>query len=470
MTMMMTFCFGTAMGCSLFEKTSPEEQADLVPPSKLVGASAEDLAPAIRLIGSLQARMQLDLAADPEGSLEAVVGELASSTWTTRLFAGEQLTYLVPQLAEAGYQLDLSATRSELTDFELSPDGILSLSYTAELVVLAEPGSEARSVSVILPGNPWRLQARVGHRCLSEGHRDAAAERYAFYFEPGRDGCEAAMISVDVNRDAHDLAFSIAPQPEPLWPEYDRLAEDRLVEAVVVAGAITPTWESGQADPTKRDLFALIQNLEATGFVALPVEPESHVVTLERKISIGMEEDVEIFFEQHVTVIGPEALVRGEERSEAVQAILERAEILLLGSEDAADAVLSVLSTPDREMEPGYQIFVIDGSWRYADQSLEIFSGRSTLEDPTGSAEVDVLTNVSPAVVVGRGARLQILLLNLFKGAEVGGIENDRYFSWDRIVATANLRAREASGQASKSHAIFGATGLDGNRFAPVAE
>ncbi|MDF1563085.1 MAG: hypothetical protein P1V51_08580 [Deltaproteobacteria bacterium] len=469
LTLTMTLSLGGAMGCNLLDDTAPEELAELVPPSSAeAGASALDLDPPVRLVADLSARMELDLAADPEGALETLVDQLATSTWTTRLFASEQLTYLVPQLAEMDWRLDLAATSSELTSFEVSPAGVLSLAYDAHLVVLAPPGTAvpAEPVALVLPTNPWRLQARAGHRCLAEGHRDAPAERYAFHFDPGREGCEEAMISIGVRGEELRLGFVAAEQPAPLWPEYDRMAEDGRVEAVVVAGAISPSWEPGLADPSKRDLKAMTETLELVGFVRLPAAEGSQVVTLERRIELDPK--LETYFEEQVTLIGPEALAAGEEREGEILERLARAEILLLASEDAADAVISALSAA--EQAPGYQVFVLDGSWRYHDQAVEIFSSRATPEDPTGGADLDVLANVAPAAVVGKGERMQLFVLNLFKGAMEGGVEGERFYSWDRIVATANLRARESTGQASDSHALFGTTGLEGNRFVPAAE
>jgi hypothetical protein len=63
----------------------------------------------------------------------------------------------------------------------------------------------------------------------------------------------------------------------------------------------------------------------------------------------------------------------------------------------------------------------------------------------------------------------RILLTNVFRGAETGGVEGDRYYTWDRIIGAMNDHALKAQRErGTDTHEIFGVSGVRTNVYQPA--
>jgi hypothetical protein len=129
---------------------------------------------------------------------------------------------------------------------------------------------------------------------------------------------------------------------------------------------------------------------------------------------------------------------------------------------------LNVLN--DLSIYPGrYQIFLMSSCWSYEDYTKQILLHNQTEADPLGWLRADVVNDTQMGWFHNMPAVARILLTNVFRGAETGGVEGDRYYTWDRIIGAMNdyaLKAQQERG--TDTHEIFDVSGVRTNVYQPA--
>lgn len=110
----------------------------------------------------------------------------------------------------------------------------------------------------------------------------------------------------------------------------------------------------------------------------------------------------------------------------------------------------------------------MNSCWSYEYYTKQVFAAKSTPEDPQGWLLADVVNNTEAAWFLNMADETRILLTNLFAGAETGGKDGNRYYTWANINAAMNqLSIQRYQSWGLKSHEIYGVSGVRTNRWDP---
>lgn len=402
--------------------------------------------------------------ADQQAELE----RLTNSTLAVRNLIDPQLKYAKNRLNSLNFHLNLSAGDLEVTEISLS-NGIITIRYqtTAEtLVTQADLDDEGitiqdvlqTSITAIVPDDPSRMAADVGAACLNDDHEgDPHDYNYFYYFDPNREGCADAMAHAGIGRtEATFDVVNLAPS-ETVFPEYDQLVADGRIDAVVFFGAADHDWEPGQWDWGTYNHSNFKSDLVSRGFTRSDLENGD----LYSRTVDGLVENV--------TVIGPETLKLLRDDADGLFETMVRQNELIFYNGHSFYGSLDVLDDPD--IYPGhYQIFFINSCWSYEYYTKQIFRNNETTEDPDGWALADVVNDTESGWFHNNVGTSRILLTNILAGAENNGVDGDRYYTWDRIIGAMNQYAVERQqSRGTKSHEIFGVSGVTTNQFDPTA-
>jgi len=111
----------------------------------------------------------------------------------------------------------------------------------------------------------------------------------------------------------------------------------------------------------------------------------------------------------------------------------------------------------------------MNSCWSYEYYTKQIFKNNATDEDPKGWALADVVNDTESGWFHNMADESRILLTNLLAGAESGGIDGARYYTWDRIIGAMNDYAvRSYEWNNSNSHEIYGVSGVTTNTYDPA--
>jgi hypothetical protein len=459
---------GTACAPGLTDDYTPGEDEDLVestPGGKSDTGYLSNLA--VELEGSFEGTLRLDVTAMSTEERAAEVERLQQDSWAVRNLADRQIKFAKNQINASRLHLNLSSSNLEVTSIELGEDGFIHIVYSTavETIVsheeLAEEGSSLQDVldtsfAAIVPDDPARMASDVGTACLEEGHDDASDYNYFYYYAPEREGCAEAMAQADIGRvDVSLDVRSLAPG-KTVFPEYDELTADGKVDVLVFFGAADHDWEPGEWDwgTYGRDNF--VRDLRSRGFRKQDAdEGELYVRTVDGLV-------------ENVTVIGPETLKLLRDDSDGLFRRHVSANEIIFYNGHSFYGSLSVLD--DEGLYPGhYQIFFMNSCWSYEYYTKQIFRHNATDADPQGWALADIVNDTESGWFHNMAPESRILLTNLLRGAETGGVEGSRYYTWDRIIGKMNEHAiNDQESRGSKGHEIYGASGVRENAYDPA--
>ena len=399
---------------------------------------------------------------DEERRAEYVEGLKDSST-IIRGLADRQLKFAKNQINASRLHLNLSTSDAAAEEVEVDEAGLIRVRYSATVestvtqVELAEDGLSledvvGQSFKAVLPIQPDLMADKVGTACLEEGH-EAHGYNYFYYYEPDKEGCADAMEAAGIERvEATFDVASLAPS-KTVYPEYDQLVADKRIDAVVFFGAAKDDWEPGDWDWGVYSTRQFARDLEWTDFDEQEVD--------KGRLFTRTTDDLE----ESVRLIGPETLKLLKEDDEGLFAQLVSENEIVMYNGHSFYGSLDVLDDP--AIFPGsYQIFFMNSCWSYEYYTKQIFRANESEDDPEGWLLADIVNNTEVGWFHNMGKESSILLANLLEGSRKGGVDGDRYFTWDRIIAAMNAHALESyESRSTDTHEIYGVSGVRTNRF-----
>lgn len=433
---------------------------------------------ATELEGVFTAELLVDVSALPAEEQEFERELHAEGGHETRRLIDAQIAFAKNQINAARLHLNLSASEFEVTEAVLDEAGIIHVRYqsTVETIItsveLERSGESLEDiitgrVPAVVPAEPGRMHADVGTACIQAGQEASVHDyNYFYYYDPNRQGCAEAMAAAGIGRVEAALEVrSLAPS-DTVYPEYDQLVADGRIDVVSFFGAAEHDWEVGQWDwgTSQRDVF--VSDLRARGFREQPrtapaagQAPEPQVFT--RTVGELLET---------VTVVGPETLKLLRDDTDGLFGRLVRANEIVFYNGHSFYGSLDVLDDPS--IYPGrYQIFFMNSCWSYEYYTKQIFRHNQTASDPDGWLRADVVNDTESGWFHNMGAESRILLSNLLAGAESGGVDGDRYYTWDRIIGAMNDHAVRMQGSRNtETHEVYGVSGVRTNRYDPEAQ
>jgi hypothetical protein len=422
---------------------------------------------AAELEGSFNGVLRIDVRSMSAEEQQAELTRLSNDQWAVQRLIDGQIKFSKNQLNSESLHLNLSSSGAELTSTELVDDHIvINYTTTVETIVsteeLAEEGTSLQQIletefSAVVPDNPPAMHESVGAACLEEGHEEASGYNYFYYYAPEREGCAEAMAAAGVGRVNVTLDVRNLAPSKTVFPEYDQLVADNRIDVVVFFGAADHDWQPGEWDWGTAGRDSFVRDLTSRQFRLTDDEEDGDLYT--RTVGTLVE---------NVRVVGPETLKLLRDDVDGLFLRLVRSNEIVFYNGHSFYGSLSVLDNP--ELYPGsYQIFFINSCWSYEYYTKQLFEHNVTTEDPDGWLNVDVVNDTESGWFHNMAPESRILLTNLLAGAESMGVDGDRYYTWDRIIGAMNDFAVERqAARSTKSHEIYGVSGVRTNRFDPT--
>jgi hypothetical protein len=413
--------------------------------------------------GTFRSTLVVDGRDMEEEDRAAYVERLKESSTVIQGLADRQLKFAKNQINASRLHLNLTSSDAVAEEVEADEVGLIRVRYSATVestvteVELAEDNLSladvvGQSFQAVLPIQPDLMADKVGTACLEDGH-EAHGYNYFYYYQPDREGCAEAMEQAGIERvQATFEVASLAPS-KTVYPEYDQLVADKQIDVVVFFGAAKDQWEPGDWDWGVYSARQFARDLEWTGFE----EEEAEQGRLFTRTSGDILEKVRL--------VGPETLKLLKEDDEGLFAQLVSENEVIMYNGHSFYGSLDVLDDP--AIFPGsYQIFFMNSCWSYEYYTKQIFRANESEEDPEGWLLADIVNNTEVGWFHNMGKESSILLANLLEGARNGGVDGDRYFTWDRIIAAMNTHALESyESRSTETHEIYGVSGVRTNSF-----
>ena len=440
----------------------PDEDADF--PVATDGKSdtgyLSDLA--TELEGIYESSIRLPVSSLPEEAREDPVAYYTGSGRLSGLI-DNQMKYGKKQLNTEKLHINLSSWGSERNE-EVRLDGdflVIEYSVRVETIVSYEELEENgvspedikdRSYGITLPGDPQDLFTRVGDKCAEGFDEGSLADfNYFYYFAPEKEGCE--LDRVDATFTVHSLLPS-----KTTYPEYHLLKADGEVTAIVFFGTAKHDWKPGDWDWGVYEHDQLIRAMRGRGFRKEgSIEPAGTRYVRERG---GVKAIMD--------VIAPADMVDRESEKDAIFVEMVKTHEIVIYNGHSFYGSLDVLDSRSNFPEDTYQIFSMNSCWSYEYYTKQIFQNKTSAADEKGWALADVVNDTEAGWFHNNAEISRILLTNVFKGAEVNGRDGDRYYTWANIIGAMNKQAIDDwRRRGSKSHEIFGVSGVRTNVFDP---
>lgn len=398
-----------------------------------------------------------------EAGLEALAEEYRSSSWKVSELIDLQMKFGKNQLNTEKLHINISSYGGERqTDVQVR-DGRVAITFgvRVETIVsfaeLEESGATPDDIKdkvypVVLPFDPRNLFTRFGDKC-AEGYDEGSLAdfNYFYYFKPGKEGCE--LETTNATFTVHSLLPS-----KTTYPEYHLLKADGEVTAIVFFGTAEHGWKPGDWDWGVYEHDQLISAMTSRGFVKEgAIEPVGTRYTRTRD---GVKAVLD--------VIAPADMVGHESEKDAIFVEMVKTHEIIIYNGHSFYGSLNVLDSRDNFPEGVYQIFSMNSCWSYEYYTKQIFANKTTEADPQGWALADVVNDTESGWFHNNAEISRILLTNVFRGAETNGREGDRYYTWANVIAAMNKQAIDDwKRRGSKSHEIFGVSGVRSNVFDP---
>lgn len=305
--------------------------------------------------------------------------------------------------------------------------------------IILDPKNKAEipdhTYEATVPRDPAGLFAAVGKTCgTKEGSVDVEDGVYWYVWDPEKRGCKAETTTLTAK------VAKVMPGGGTTFPEYDRLLEDKKIEALVLFGQV----EHGDLEDS--DLGFQLQEefvaiLERGGFKQAEAERGVRYTRTRR----GVTAVVDIYGPREFSGLDDFAHVAAFDAGVRSHEIIVWNGHSMLGASDfwARPSIYS------GEAQGKYQIFLYNGCLGYEYYVNPILEGKG------GWGDVDIVSNVveTPfAIVVEETA---VSLSRMFLAAERGGNA-----SWQQILTRMNNIAAEES--------FYGVSGARTNDFHPA--
>ncbi len=394
-------------------------------------------------------------------------GLMKENSRALQALADPQIKYAKNQLNS--FKLHLNLTSSSVTGLksEITEDGYIHVDYQASVesiitkIDLDELGISMaellqKSFQAIVPDDTSRMSTDVGVACLQQGH-PSHDYYYFYYFDPNQEGCAEAMEKAGIGRITAELKIHDLAPTKTVYPEYDLLKADGRIDIVVFFGAADHDWVPGKWDWGIHSYNGFARDIRSLGF-----EEKEHAPGQRFERTVG--DRVE-----SIIMIGPETLKLLNEDSNGIfKELVKKSEIIFYNGHSFYGS-LDVLR--DESIYPGsYQIFFMNSCWSYEYYTKQVFRANERPDDPKGWLLADVLNDTESGWFHNMTRESTILLNNLLLGIEHDGIDGDKFYTWDRIIAAMNKYAIEAQiDHRSETHEIYGVSGVRTNRFDPEA-
>ena len=444
------------------EPTPPEEE-DLIPPTDGKYDTGYLSTLATEVEGEFSGVLRLDIKEMEESEVEELKEEFELGSWRAKSLIMDQIKFGKKKLNTELLHMNLYTDDLEIEEVNLEEDRLV-VKYKARLesIVTFEELEEAgtsideildKETVVKLPADPRNLYDRVGDKC-AEGFDEGslANYNYFYYFNPDKEGCDIELVT------ASFVVHSLAPTDDTVYPEYDMLIEDGKITVAVFFGAAEHSEEVSSWDWGVREWRQFIHDIENRGF--RKVEDLNPGQRFKRERA-GIEEIIDVIspYDLHALTHDTNGLFK--------KAVKEH-EIIIYDGHSFYGS-LNVLRDKDAYPEKTYQIFFMNSCWSYEYYTRQIFENKATEEDPRGWKYADVVNNTEPGWFHNGAEETRILLTNIFKGAETGGIdEYGRYYTWANIIGAMNRFAIERwRSWGTDCHEIYGVSGVKGNRYDP---
>lgn len=475
----LTFSALAAVGCAAdgggntsaaTDDVTPPEESDLVaetPDGKFDTGYLSTLATELEATFESEVRLDLSSYADkPEAEKTAYIEQVRQGGAGIQYVLDTQIKYAKNQINESALHMNLSSSTAKVVSADIDADGLLRVVYqsTLESIVshdeLQKAGTTIDKVlgqqfAAILPDRPDLMAEKVGTACLNAEATSAEAYNYFYYYDPNKEGCDAAMDAGGIKRVGARLTLKSLAPAKTVYPEYDQLVADKKIDAVVFFGAADHDWEPGKWDWGTEGRDLIVRDLRNRGF---------------KKVSVpageGYQKTVKGLVET-ITIIGPEVLKDLQHDTDGLfKTLVSQNEIVIYNGHSFYGS-LNVLN--DAAIYPGkYQIFLMSSCWSYEYYTKQIFAHNVTEDDPQGWKRADVVNDTQMGWFHNMPHIARILLTNVLRGAETGGVEGNRYYTWDRIVGAINdFVVQSQIDRNTDKHEIFGVSGVRTNSYEP---
>ena len=455
------------------DEVTPSEDQDLIPEAadgKFDTGYLSNLA--VELEGTFESELRIDLTSKSSEERQAFREQLISGTmdrFALQTLIDPQVKFAKNQINAAALHLNLSATDAKVLTAEVEAEGFIRIVYqtTVDTIVSTEELAKAgltleqvrdQQFAAILPDQPMKMHDKVGLACQKADQTESSAYNYFYYFEPDREGCASAMDTAGIRRVGARLTIKDLAPGKTVYPEYDQLVADGKLDIVVFFGAADHDWEPGKWDWGTEGRDVLVRDIQARNFKRV-AEP-GLVGDVFRKRTATLEETI--------TVIGPEVLKDLTHDDTGLFKNMVTTNEVVIYNGHSFYGSLDVLNDESIYPPNRYQIFLMSSCWSYEYYTKQIFKHGETEADPNGWLSADVVNDTEMGWFHNMPHVARILITNLVRGAETGGVEGQRFYTWDRIIGAINTFVVDSQRErATATHEIFGVSGVRNNVYEP---
>jgi hypothetical protein len=440
---------------------------DLIPPSQGKTDTGYLSNLAAELEGIFAGTLTIDLTDKTAEERNAYVEELKQQGWTLKSLINDQMKCAKNKVNAEKLHMNLSADEINKIEFTLGEDNILTIPYEIRLETivtnkeLEKAGLKIndlldKKVDAKVPSNPQNLFTLIGEKCAAGFDAGGLYDyNYFYYFSSEKEGCLDSLVAN--KRFLTDATFTVKNPiaGKTVYPEYNRLRADNRIDVVAFFGAAEHDWEPGKWDWGVSGYEDFVRWLKDQGFQEEPIETGKRFHRKKANL------------DEYVDVISPEVLKLLKDDTDGLfKAMVKTHEIIFYNGHSFYGS-LSVLREKDVYPPDTYQIFFMNSCWSYEYYTKQVFEAKITDTDPVGWALADVVNNTEPGWFHHMAMESRILLTNLLAGAESGGIDGDRYYTWDRIIGKMNEYASRGDVPEDKSGEVFGVSGVTSNIYEP---
>jgi hypothetical protein len=465
---MLVFLLGGCDSKGTPEEVIPSEEDDLVQPTSGKADTGYYSDMATELQGEFVSSLRLDLSSMSADEKENYIRWFNEGNKIALDVIKEQIKFGKNQLDAEMLHMNLYSNDIGIDSVEAQGD-LLVVQYRSlveSLVVieeLKEKGVELGEIvgaarTIVLPSDPVDLYLRIGDTCATHpAGGTIASHNYFYYFDPAKEECNVDTI------EATFTVSELAP-PDTTYPEYDKLVEDGKITTVVFFGQVGH-GELNEQDPGVFEWTQFVRYMTNRDFDKVEdLDPGERYLRVQK----GIEATVDI-----ISPYDLEFLNTDEGEAIFKRAVKEHEIVIYNGH--AFYGSLDILTDREAYPESTYQIFLMDACWSYEYYTTQIFENKVNAEDPHGWKYADIVNNTEPTWAHNNAEVSRIMLTNILKGAETGGIDVfGRYYTWNNIIVAINKFVLE-SFEVMKDvfpdrihgHELYGVSGIKNNSYDP---
>ncbi len=334
-------------------------------------------------------------------------GEMLSSlSYDAPRLIEQQLLFTVGQLNGDKAVGRLDKLKLDNIVIETQENGDFLISYKASLLVAWSKDAVPESYMFTLPYDlTWRglesFTDKYKAHCVSWGAHDVDQGSIWYYYRPSRYGCELAEGEFT----QAEATVKLSPvMTTGRYPEYHKVWEDEVLEAVVVFGHADEESEIDQDlgfHGFQHYHELLVDSLRARGAVDLKVTPEvithrpsadQHDIVVEATLPDGKRVKATALLVDNVRTAGESFDLRYE-------ALSRTADLIVYNGHAGLGANVRALANKGDWVTGQYSVVFMNGcdTYAYVDEALFEAHAEVNPDDPTGRGYVDVVNNAMPS-------------------------------------------------------------------------